>query len=95
MEYKQLRRCLACKALVLVIWGKLGRGRGHTPLVTLRKIGRGRREELMRQNHSGHVVVEAHLTVVRAVGRESRSAQIRCRDAQVQIRRVNAVGREH
>ena len=61
VEDKQLRKCLACKALVLVIWGKLGRGRGHTPLVTLRKIGRGRREELMRQNHSGHVVVEAHL----------------------------------
>ena len=81
--------------VALVMWGELGR-EGGTPPVTHRKIGGGHCEELvLRQKHSGHVVVEAHLTVVRAVGRESRSAQIRCRDAQVQIRRVNAVGREH
>eukprot|EP00964_Phaeocystis_antarctica_P010708 scaffold5892_cov56-Phaeocystis_antarctica.AAC.3 len=52
--------------VALVMWGELGRG-GGTPPVTLRKIGGGHCEELLlRQKHSGHVVAEAHLTVVRA-----------------------------
>ena len=47
------------------------RGQGHTPPVTLRKIGEGHCEELVLwQTHSGHIVSEAHLTVVRAMGWE-------------------------
>ena len=47
------------------------RGQGHTPPVTLRKIGGGHCEELVLwQTHSGHIVSEAHLTVVRAMGWE-------------------------
>eukprot|EP00964_Phaeocystis_antarctica_P104797 scaffold69891_cov61-Phaeocystis_antarctica.AAC.3 len=62
-------------SVALVMWGELGRGWGHTPRVTLRNIGGGHCEELLlRQKHSGHVVAEAHLTVVRAVGRELRKA---------------------
>ena len=42
------------------------RGQGHTPPVTLRKIGGGHCEELvLRQKHSCHVILEAHLTGVR------------------------------
>ena len=68
----QLRECSVCDE-----WGELGRGRGHTPLVTLRKIGGGSCEELaLRQIHSGHVVAEAHLTVVRAMGRRNGEVQI-------------------
>ena len=47
------------------------RGQGHTPPVTLRKIGGGHCQELViRQDHSGQIVSEADLTVVRAIGRE-------------------------
>ena len=71
-------------SVVLLMWGELGRGWGHTPRVTLRNIGGGHCEELLlRQKHSGHVVAEAHLTVVRAVGRELRKAD-GSRDEQVQ-----------
>ena len=49
-------------SVALVMWRELGRGRGHTPRVTLRNIGGGHCEELLlRQKHSGHVVAEAHL----------------------------------
>ena len=70
-------------SVALVMWEELGRGRGHTPPVTLPKIGGGHCGELViRQKHSCHVVAEAHLpTVVRAMGREWRSAD-GCRDAQ-------------
>eukprot|EP00964_Phaeocystis_antarctica_P077890 scaffold48398_cov67-Phaeocystis_antarctica.AAC.5 len=57
------------------------RGREHTPLVTLRRIGNGHCEELvLRQKHSVHVVAEAHLTVVRAMVRGSKS---RCASAEM------------
>ena len=56
--------------VALVMWGELGR-QGHTPPVTLRKIGGGHCQELViRQDHSGQIVSEADLTVVRAIGRE-------------------------
>ena len=73
-------------SVALVMWGELGRGRGHTPLVILRRIGEGRCEELVvRQKHSGHVVAEAHLTVVRAMVRGNKSTNVgaemrKCRD---------------
>ena len=57
-----------------------------TPPVTLRKIGRGHREEpVLRRRHIGHVVAEAHLAAVRAMDRGWRSAD-GCRDVQVQCR---------
>ena len=98
MEYgdevveKQLCECSA--------WlGDVGRvrtrGQGHTPPVTLRKIGGGHCEELvLRKKHSGHVVAEDHLTVVRAMGREWQSAdgcgyvQVQCRVESVEIHSV-------
>eukprot|EP00964_Phaeocystis_antarctica_P117464 scaffold81290_cov59-Phaeocystis_antarctica.AAC.2 len=47
------------------VWRVRTRGRGNTPPVTLREIGRGNCEELVRrQKHSGNVVAEAHLTTL-------------------------------
>ena len=60
---KQLHKC--ARRGFGDVWRVRTRGRGNTPPVTLREIGRGNCEELVRrQKHSGNVVAEAHLTTL-------------------------------
>ena len=81
----EARKATSVLGVALVMWARK-RGREHTPLVTLRRISNGHSEELvLRQKHSVHVVAEAHLTVVRAMVRGSKSTNVgaemrKCRD---------------